>query len=192
MAMADAEELARIELARRGDAQALTALWRQHRGWVAAVLLVHRPPGSELEDLLQDVAVTLIASIRSLEAPAALRSWLRTVAINTARSAGRRADARPRPHPLHVVDDDVVDPACARDVAADAAKARVEAVLATVAKLPIELREALVLRAVHGMSQRSVAEVLGVPETTVETRLARARRLLRRNDAETSASRRAR
>ena len=48
-----------------------------------------------------------------------------------------------------------------------------------VADLEPQFREPLLLRAVEGMSQREVAELLCVPETTVETRLARARRHLR-------------
>ena len=35
------------------------------------------------------------------------------------------------------------------------------------------------LRAVHGMRGRHIAEILSLPEATVETRIARARRMLR-------------
>ena len=45
--------------------------------------------------------------------------------------------------------------------------------------LPSQYSEPLLLRAVRGLSQREIAETLQLPETTVETRLARARRMLR-------------
>ncbi|MDE1163658.1 MAG: sigma-70 family RNA polymerase sigma factor [Acidobacteriaceae bacterium] len=45
--------------------------------------------------------------------------------------------------------------------------------------LPPELRETLLLSAVEGMNSREAAEVLGVPEATVRTRLHRARGILR-------------
>jgi RNA polymerase sigma-70 factor (ECF subfamily) len=45
--------------------------------------------------------------------------------------------------------------------------------------LPDEYREPLLLRAVRGLSYRQIADILSVPITTVETRLVRARRMLR-------------
>ena len=45
--------------------------------------------------------------------------------------------------------------------------------------LPDGYREPLFLKAVQGLSYRNIAEILGLPETTVETRIARARRMLR-------------
>jgi RNA polymerase sigma-70 factor (ECF subfamily) len=46
-------------------------------------------------------------------------------------------------------------------------------------KLPDNYREPLMLRAVHGMRGRHIAQILDLPEATVETRIARARRMLR-------------
>ncbi len=40
-------------------------------------------------------------------------------------------------------------------------------------------REPLLLKAVQGLSYREIGRILGLPETTVETRIARARRQLR-------------
>ncbi len=47
------------------------------------------------------------------------------------------------------------------------------------ARLPESYREPLVLRAVSGMRSKQIACVLGVPPATVDTRIARARRMLR-------------
>jgi len=46
-------------------------------------------------------------------------------------------------------------------------------------RLPEIYREPLLLRAVREMSQKDIAHTLSLPETTVETRLARARRMVR-------------
>jgi RNA polymerase sigma-70 factor (ECF subfamily) len=51
--------------------------------------------------------------------------------------------------------------------------------LALLERLPAQFAEPLLLQATQGLSQRQLAELLGVPETTVETRLARGRRMLR-------------
>jgi RNA polymerase sigma factor (sigma-70 family) len=47
-----------------------------------------------------------------------------------------------------------------------------------IAALPIEFRETLVLRDIHGLNYREIAEVTGVPLGTVMSRLARARHRL--------------
>ncbi len=48
-------------------------------------------------------------------------------------------------------------------------------------ELPVEFREALVMRELEGLSYKEIAEVAGLPMGTVMSRLARARRLLRDN-----------
>lgn len=51
------------------------ALWREHRRWVAAILLAHMPREADLEDLLQDVAVTVVSRIGELRDRTRLRGW---------------------------------------------------------------------------------------------------------------------
>jgi RNA polymerase sigma-70 factor (ECF subfamily) len=46
-------------------------------------------------------------------------------------------------------------------------------------RLPDGYREPLLLKAVHGLSYREIGRILGLPETTIETRIARGRRQLR-------------
>lgn len=159
---------------------ALDALWLEHRRWVAAVLLAHMPKAADLEDLLQEVGMAMIQAIHTLENPAALRPWLRTIAINAARSAGRRFRVQQRHlRPLGEQDEALVDPAPARavheaDVAAEITRAR-----ELIERMHPDFKEPLLLRCVQGMSQRQIAETLGLPETTIESRLVRARRMLR-------------
>lgn len=47
--------------------------------------------------------------------------------------------------------------------------------MAAVVRLPARLKEVLVLRTIEGLSQAEAADVLGVSEKAVETRLYRAR-----------------
>ncbi len=149
-----------------GDREALAGLWCVHRRYVAAVLAAQGV--RDLEDALQDVAVTLIDRIGELRDPGALRGWLREVAVNTGRARARR-------------DRPAQELAC-EELAARAAPQDGDAlasVLRRAERLPFELREPLLLRALGGLTQREVAEAIGLPETTVESRLARARRRLR-------------
>ncbi|MCK4871230.1 MAG: sigma-70 family RNA polymerase sigma factor [Phycisphaerales bacterium] len=163
-----------VQAAQGGDPEALTLVWHEHRRWLAAVLTAHRPRGVEVADLLQEVAMTLVAKIGTLEDPEAIRPWLRRVAVNIARTAARRD--RPT---LRLVgqEGEAVE---APDMGDQAERSELyREVLQHMAELPVDYREPLMLRAVKGMSYRCIADVLGVPITTVETRIARARRMLR-------------
>ncbi len=161
-----------------GDTEAVQALWRAHRRWIAAIVLAHMPRQADLDDLLQDVAVQLVRHVHTLKDPASVRPWLRTIAVNLARSAGRKARVVRRHLPL-------VAAQTGSTIETEHASAKVEAgeqgrrALELAQSLPPEYREPLLLRAVRGMSYRQIADVMGVPMTTIETRLARARRMLR-------------
>lgn len=170
-----------------GDAEALDRLWRAHRRWAAAVVLAHMPRDADLEDLVQDIALTIVRTISDLRDPAMFRPWLRRIAVNAARTAGRRKSTR-----LRLVRPDrsgtPIDGIPAAVGADNSAEGR--RLLELAHRLHPDYREPLLLRCVRGMSHRQIAEALGLPVTTVETRITRARKMLREevefeNDAAT-------
>ncbi len=176
-----------IRRAMRGDAEALDILWRSNRCWATSVVVAHSPDGTEIEDLVQEVALTFVRGIAALKAPRAFRPWLRTIAVNVARDAMRRRNSGLRTIPLLVP-----DPCLATQDEEEerrVARAEIERVQEAIAALPVHYREPRILKSVDGLSQRAVAEILGVPETTVENRLARARRMLRKALARNSGHR---
>ncbi len=160
--------------ARDGIPAAVEALWGRLRPVAAAVLLARTPPGCEVEDLLQEAARAYLEALPALRDPARATSWMRSIALHVAADASRR-EARRRQRLRRL---DGSEPS-AREVAASAAE-RARRVLEAARALPSEYREPLLLRAVEGLSQAEVARTLGLTETTVESRLARARRLLRK------------
>lgn len=167
------EEL--VAAAMTGDADAIRALWERHRRWVAAVLLAHKPAFEDLEDLLQEVAVTFVSKINTLRDESSLRAWLRTIALNVARAAGRSGKYRPRGE---LPPDDRL----ARGGGLDhrlTIDEQFRDMLHRVAQLPEAYREPLLLRAVRGLHSKQIAELLDIPPATVDTRIARARRMLR-------------
>ncbi|MDZ4828706.1 MAG: sigma-70 family RNA polymerase sigma factor [Phycisphaerae bacterium] len=159
-----------------GDHRALERLWERHRRWVAAVLLVHKPRSADVDDLLQEVAATLVSKIDTLRDPETFPGWLRSVALNAARMAARgtrrRIAATERfgreevaNRPLGAV------PRIDRS-AGNLLRERLAA-------LPAGYAEPLMLRLVQEMSYAQIARVLDLPETTVENRIVRGRRMLR-------------
>jgi len=167
----------------RGDADALRAVWQENRRWVAAVLLAHKPKDADVEDLLQDVAMTLVKNITKVRDPSVLGPWLRTVAINAARAAGRQTSRRQRaPFRLSRGQGVSEGEAGATWPPVSDEVERIESgerLTALAARLPEGYREPLLLKCVKGMSYREIGTLLGLAETTVETRIARGRRMLR-------------
>lgn len=177
-----------VDLARAlaGDRAALRAVWAANRRWVAAVIIAHKPASADVDDLLQEVAATLIAKVHTLSDPASLGPWLRTVAVNAARLAGRK-------HVVATAARSVVNDEASRryvdslERTADrpsAVREEAERVFALAMDLPEEYREPLLLRCVQELSYRQISEILDLPETTVETRIARARRMVRERTAQ--------
>lgn len=160
-----------------GDDGAVQALWQTHRRWVAAILLAHKPRDVELDDLLQDVAMSLVKNIHTLSDPGAVKPWLRTIAVNLARSSGRRTQVVKKVMPILAAG--AARTAELNEAADQPGDDSGRRALALAQELPPEYREPLILRAVRGMSYRQIADVMGVPMTTIETRLARARKMLK-------------
>lgn len=169
---------------RWGDPDAIRTIWQENRSWIAALLLVHRPREVELDDLLQDVAMTVVRTIRQVQDERALPGWLRQVALNTARAAGRKQTVRRRAAEAlregaaaeHDPEQSGFGP---RAESALPEREETRRVLRLAQQLPEAYREPLLLRCARGMSYRRISAITGLPETTVETRIARGRRMLR-------------
>ncbi len=168
--------------ATEGHAEAVQQLWQSHRRWVAAIVLAHMPREADLDDLLQDIAATFVRSVQELRTPGALRPWLRTVAINAARAEGRKKtrrrnalESQAATDPGTFQRDETPDTTAAAPESADEA----QWLLDLIAQMPESYREPLVLRCVRGMNYKAISELTGLPETTIETRIARGRRMLR-------------
>jgi len=173
-----------------GDPAALAELWQRHRRYAAAVILVYKPATADVEDLLQEVAVTLVAKLHTLGDPGAFVPWLRVISMNAGRLAGRKFSANMVRGSLETAD--------GREVAAGAEQARrgfgeaandaltaasaqagANELLTLAARLPDEYREPLLLKCLKDLSYRQIGAVLNLPESTIETRIARGRRMLR-------------
>jgi len=161
-----------VSAAIAGDGAALRRVWARNRNWVAAILLAHKPRSVETEDLLQAVAMTLVQKIGDVREERAFRPWLRTVAVNAARAAGRRHKVE-RKAKLRLAQQTLTDEA------EPGAIEEGRRLLDLAREIPEGYREPLLLRCIKGMSHREIASVLELPETTIETRIARGRRMLR-------------
>jgi RNA polymerase sigma-70 factor (ECF subfamily) len=122
---------------------------------------------AEAEDVVQDAFVRAIGHARALRGADNPEAWLRTVAVNLARSRWRRArrltGLAPRLAETGREDPDLADRM---------------SLLAALRELPAAQREAIALHHLADLPVHEVAATLGVPVGTVKARLSRGRTAL--------------
>ncbi len=163
--------------AAKGDRVALEVLYRRYvdRVWRYAWLRTHSR--EEAAEIVQDVFLRVMRSIRGFQGRSSLSTWLfavtRSVAIERARRAVRDRARGDEPGVIRIV-------AAAEDESGSVEGGEVrEAVRTAVADLPGSQRDAIVLCELSGFSIREAGEVLGWGESRVKVTLFRARRGLR-------------
>jgi RNA polymerase sigma-70 factor (ECF subfamily) len=152
-----------VRQAQRGDPAALEQLLDEllpYAGRICGAVALDAG-----DDALQETMVAVMRNIGSVREPAALRGWVRRIAVREAVRAARGGRDVP------------VDPAGIDVTVPDTATA-VE-VRQILAGLPPEQRAVLVLRDLDGLHESEMADVLGVAPGTVKSRLHRARAAFR-------------
>jgi len=163
----------------RGDARAFEALVKRHRGAVFQFLLRSVGERGRAEDLLQETWLKVVRGAAAWEPKARFTTWVYTMARNLCVDESRRAALR---KPVAgaageamgeegpPMTERVPDEGAAPDRAAHNVRVRplLERALAA---LPPEQREVFVLREYSGVPFKDIAEVTGVPEPTVKSRM---------------------
>lgn len=166
-----------IAAAQRGERGALDAFVRRHDGWVRQIVYATIGRPALVDDVVQNVWTGVWQQIATLSDPERWRGWLYRLARNTAIDAGKRhARERARSAGLNGSDPATRRTDPARQVAQSEQQQRV---LRAIRGLPDHYREPFILRHLQDWSYAEIGEAMGLPIDTVETRLVRARRLLR-------------
>jgi len=163
-----------IELMRRaaaGEAGAFHALVDRHaqRLFRLAVSLVGN--AVDAEDVLQETFIGALRGLRSFEGRSSVRTWLSRILVTQA-ARWHRDQRRSRTQPM---DESIPISAGGADSPPDVGMD----VNAAMQRLSPEHRQVLVMREFEQMSYDEMAEVLGIPRGTVESRLHRARSEMR-------------
>jgi RNA polymerase sigma-70 factor (ECF subfamily) len=146
-----------------------------HRGIVFKFANAYCPVGEERDDLVQEICLQLWRAYPGYDRERRFSTWMYRVALNTAISFARAAQTRGlRAVPLET------SAAAARTEAPLAARAdeRLAALQQFLQRLG-ELDRALVLLYLEDRSYREIAEVLGITESNVGTRLSRCKERMR-------------
>lgn len=171
-----------VDAAARGSREAFDELVLRYQGQVLNLVRAMTAGDADADDLAQEAFLRAWRGIGRFRSDSSFRTWLFGIALNVVRThRGQRSNLRQmfwsRPKDadgtvdaleMASVDDGIEAPLAMREV--------IDRALAT---LPEDLRGAVVLRDVQGLDYREIAEALGVPLGTVESRIFRARQRLR-------------
>lgn len=174
----DAELVARVQ---RGDKRAFDLLVLKYQRKIMRLLArMIRDPG-DVEDVAQEAFIKAYRALPQFRGESAFYTWLYRIAINTARNWQAASARRPStPNVIEVEDgetfnqiDNLTDISTPESLAAS--RQIVETVNAAINALPEELRTAIVLREIEGMSYEDIAQTMACPIGTVRSRIFRAR-----------------
>jgi RNA polymerase sigma-70 factor (ECF subfamily) len=158
------EDAAQVRSALRGDRRAWTQLYERYAPAVHACILA-RVPRADAEDLVQDVFVTALSRLDSLDDQSRFRAWLLSIARN------RRTDYWRRHKDTRELGDELTSK--------QGAKGDAQRALNAIRTLPDTYQETLIMRLVEGMTGPEIAKSLDMTHGSVRVNLTRGMKLLR-------------
>ncbi len=172
----DAELMGRFK---KGDSRAFEQLLARHKKGVFNFCLRMLTDRAAAEDALQEIFLRVVRSAKEWERQARFTTWLYTIARNHCIDAIRKASYRKTAsldQPLKedndgpTLGDRVADEGLGPDRGAESDRMRHRLVRA-MAALSEEQREVFMMREQAGLPFKEIAEIVGVPENTVKSRM---------------------
>ncbi|MCA9714655.1 MAG: sigma-70 family RNA polymerase sigma factor [Myxococcales bacterium] len=172
-----------VERAKRGDMQAWARLYQELFDPIYRHVRYLTGDPAVAEDLTQETFAKALVALPDFEGRSKLSTWLHGVAINVVRRHWRwernTETAHARLEDRRRVLDDVSAESERPDRVALQRK-RAEVLYAVLETLPDTLREVFILRDLEGLSEREIAERLGITRGNVAVRATRARARVRK------------
>lgn len=166
-------EMELVARAQRGEKRAFHLLVDSHAGWLFGLAVSLVGDRADAEDLVQETLSGAFGGLKSFRGQSSVRTWLARILVRQAARHHRTTGRRERG--TEAMKQSL--PQTAGTSAQKQADIRMDISQALLA-LQSDHREVIVLRELKGLSYEEIAEVLGVPRGTVESRLFRARREL--------------
>src|SRR5207344_3061766 len=167
--------------AQRGDKQAFSLLVEKYQRKLARLLSRFIRDPAEVEDVTQEAFIKAYRALPAFRGDSAFYTWLYRIGINTAKNylmaLGRRA---PTSTEIEAEEAEGFEEGeQLRDINTPESlllsNEIAETVNSTIEQLPEELRTAIQLREIEGMSYEEIAQVMNCPIGTVRSRIFRAR-----------------
>lgn len=186
MSAADTSDLSLVRRVQRGDKGAFDALVLKYQHKVVKLVMRYVRNPAEAEDVAQDAFIKAYRALAQFRGDSAFYTWLYRIAINTAKNAVVSRDRSPVEFDLDAQNFDESYDMQSRLKDSETPEGLVlteeirSTVNAAIEALPEDLRTAIVLRELEGLSYEEIASAMGCPVGTVRSRIFRAREAIDR------------
>jgi RNA polymerase sigma-70 factor, ECF subfamily len=169
-----------VRRVQRGEKAAFDLLVQKYQHKVAKLVARYVRDRREVEDVTQEAFIKAYRAINGFRGDSAFYTWLYRIAVNTAKNYLESFGRRPPATDVLLENAEFVDSADGlREIATPERQLLTDEIAATVNRvidgLPGDLRTAITLRELEGMSYEEIAEVMECPIGTVRSRIFRAR-----------------
>ena len=183
---ADTGDLALVRRVQKGDKAAFDALVLKYQHKVLKLVQRYVRDQAEAEDVVQDAFIKAYRALPAFRGDSAFYTWLYRIAINTAKNALVSAGRRPATYDFEAQDAAGAElQARMKDTDTPERLLLTEEIRSTVNRaiegLPEDLRTAIVLRELEGLSYEEIASSMDCPVGTVRSRIFRAREAIDRH-----------
>ena len=169
-----------VERVQNGDSRAFDLLVQKYQNRISKLIARFVRNPADVQDVAQEAFIKAYRALPSFRGESAFYTWLYRIAINTAKN---HLVAQGRKSPAYAVDVQEVEKYDAsewlkeyatpeRELLADEIQVTVNTALDA---LPPDLREAITLQEIEGLSYEDIAQVMDCPIGTVRSRIFRAR-----------------
>lgn len=164
----------------KGDSTAFDLLVRKYQHKVAKLVGRYVRDHAEAEDVTQEAFIKAYRALRGFRGDSAFYTWLYRIAVNTAKNYLESRGRRPMSLDLELEGLETLDGSDGlREQATPERQLLTGEIAATIQQvldlLPADLRMAITLREVDGLSYEEIAEIMDCPIGTVRSRIFRAR-----------------
>jgi RNA polymerase sigma-70 factor (ECF subfamily) len=177
---ADVTDLSLVRRVQRGDKGAFDALVLKYQHKLVKLVMRYVRNPAEAEDIAQEAFIKAYRALPQFRGDSAFYTWLYRIAINTAKNAVVSRDRSPIEYNLDRSSDESYDMQ-GRMKDSETPEALVltdeirSIVNGAIDALPEDLRTAIVLREIEGLSYEEIAATMDCPVGTVRSRIFRAR-----------------
>ena len=169
-----------VERVQRGDKKAFDLLVLKYQHRILKLISRYVRDPSDAMDVAQDAFLKAYRSLPNFRGDSAFYTWIYRIAVNTAKNHLVAQSRRPLEADATGMDGGAIEPAALlKDYATPESylitEEIQEAIATAIDQLPEDLRTAITLREIEGLSYEEIAEVMTCPIGTVRSRIFRAR-----------------
>jgi len=173
-------DLELVRLAQQGDEKAFGVLVEKYQARIIKLVRPYARDYAEAADIAQDTFIKTYKALKNFRGESQFYTWLYRIALNTAKNHGYADSRRPIRYESEVASEKTAAMLLEEvDVSTPEQALLTEEVrrtiVETIESLPEDLRTAILLREIEGLSYTDIARIMDCPVGTVRSRIFRAR-----------------